>query len=140
MGNNLTINSDASVYLIGERKWLTGCGVCFEGYQKSLQLGEGTVNTAEFSGILIAAYVGLMLGKNATVLSDSQFCVNLVNRKYASEKFTNFMATFNYLVSQYHRLGLTLEVKWIPREENMVADSLARQATAKYKKQNNKNK
>lgn len=49
------------------------------------------------------------------------------------------MATFNYLVLQYHRLGLNLDVKWIPREENKVADSLARQATAEYKKQN-KNK
>lgn len=140
MPRGLTINSDASVYLIGERRWLTGCGVCFDGYQKSLQLGEGTVNTAEFSGILIAAYVGLMMERNTTVLSDSQFCVNLVNGKYISEKFANFMATFNYLVLQYHRLGLTIEVKWIPREENKVADSLARQATAKYKNQNNKNK
>lgn len=134
----LTINSDASVYLVGERRWLTGCGVCFEGYGKYFQLGMGTVNTGEFSGILIAAYIGLMKGRNTTVLSDSQFCCNLVNGNYSSEKFTTFMGVFAYLKEQYKRLGLTLTVKWIPREQNKEADALARQATALYKQQKQK--
>lgn len=133
MSNLYIIHSDASVYRIGEHQWLTGAGVSAQDFSRSSQLGAGTVNTGEFKGILLAAWLGILKGRSVEIRTDSQFCASVVNGVYSSAKFSVYLEVFLIIKDLYRRLGLTLQVKWIPREENKEADKLARQATAKYK-------
>ena len=133
MNSPYIINSDASVFRIGEHQWLTGAGVYAHDFSCSSQLGLATVNQAEFKGILLAAWLGVTKGRNTEIRTDSQFCASVVNGVYSSAKFSVYLEVFLLIKDLYRRLGLHTQVKWVPREENKEADKLARQATAKYK-------
>lgn len=98
--------------------------------KESAYLGEMTNNMAEYEALvraLLKAYKSNV--KNVSIYSDSLLVVNQVLgtykiknitlQKYA-EEVKNFIRTFDHFV-----------VKYIPREENKVADKLAKEAIKK---------
>lgn len=131
-------SSDGSVVKQGSANlWKVGAGVVLEDARYAVPLGEGTVNTAEFSGILLAAYACLRYRDNVVIQTDSQFCANLINGRYDSRKFDSYLEAYRLIESLYRRMGLSLTVRWVPREQNQEADEMARASTSGYKSERN---
>ena len=95
-----------------------------EVYTNSLPLKRGTNNTAEYYGVIFGIRSALNLGvKNLEVFTDSELVARQVKGQWqVKEKLKSFHDEVVNLINKF----ASCEVKWISRDENEVADSLAK--------------
>jgi len=90
----------------------------------------GTNNTAEWSGLILALEKLLRLGaSHAEVVGDSQLVVNQFNGKWAVR--APHLHEYYERARRLARRFKSLEVKWIPREQNL-ADYVAHAVFVSY--------
>ncbi|MEM2141661.1 MAG: ribonuclease HI [Candidatus Thorarchaeota archaeon] len=103
-------------------------------------VGEGsdmTNNVAEYSGLIsaleaVAPLVGE--GDRVVIRGDSQLVIRQIRGEYAvkSKRIGPLHSRLKQLIGELSRRGIEIEIRWIPREENMRANDLARRAYADY--------
>jgi ribonuclease HI len=116
-------------YIIKEpsgKKLEEGFGLAAKPFSES-----STNNVAEYAGVVCGLKKGLKYSKDAVVLGDSALVIKQLKKEYKirSKKLLPYYEAANNLIAQYS----SLEFKWIPREENVEADSLTRRAYNLYK-------
>ncbi len=86
--------------------------------------GRGTNNRAEYLAALKA--LKEVEGKELTLFSDSQLLVRQLKGKYKvkDQELKKLKARFDKLKNKFDKL----EIKWISRDKNKFADSLAKMA------------
>lgn len=95
--------------------------------QGSKHYASATNNEMEWRGALAAVRVARYLGwKRFRLVGDSQLIVNQINGTYKVKE-----PAFKPLKAEMDRLlaGLEVEVVWVPREQNKLANDLAQAAT-----------
>ena len=112
----------------------SGCGAIFRNDQGSTvgnagwYLGHGTNNTAEYQGLIKCLQMAKKLGASRLVVfSDSQLLVNQVRGLYKVKK-PHLVELHEAVVRSIREHGMRFEIHYIPREENLEADGLARRA------------
>jgi len=87
-------------------------------------IGNATVNEAEYSGVLFALYWAVEReATHLTVKSDSQLIVNQIRGKWQTRE--PVLGEYLTEVRQVLPNLVDFKIKWIPREENEVADGLS---------------
>lgn len=94
-------------------------------------------NEAEFMALILGMETLLDHGvKHALFMGDSQIILNRANRNYIrifrkkknqNERMDNFQKQVLYLAEKFDSVAF----KWIPRERNVMADALSKDATVK---------
>jgi ribonuclease HI len=101
---------------------------------------EATNNVAEYAGLLagLKAVREAGLGENVAVMGDSQLAINQVSGIYAvnAEHLKVPHGKACLLVSELRASGVSVSLKWIPREKNEHADRLSNEAAKEYLAQN----
>lgn len=105
-----------------------GCAVVLyvdgAGYTDARYLGDhGTVNAAEYEGLIMAMSMALRLGvKHLRIRSDSRLVVEQVLGawKVKEPSLAPYVARARELAQRFDGV----EIKHVPREENVVADAL----------------
>jgi ribonuclease HI len=93
----------------------------------SLHIGEATNNVAEYMALIFGLQEALILGaKNVILNTDSQLLVHQINGQYKikSSNLKPLYQQSKYLLSHLN----SVELKYISRQENKLADRLAREA------------
>jgi len=95
-----------------------------EVYTNSLNLQRGTNNTAEYYGVIFGIRSALNLGiKNLKVYTDSELVANQFKGTWqVGEKLKSFHDEVVNLSKKF----ASMDVEWIPRGANEVADALAK--------------
>lgn len=90
-------------------------------------------NEAEFKALIYAMEYALRSGyTEARFYSDSQIIINRANGKRPGKKFTNErMDAFQEKVLELARQFDHVSFRWIPREENTVADAVSKDYAAR---------
>ncbi len=97
----------------------------------SRRLGVTTNNQAEYRAVIAALEKAVSLGaKHVTLKSDSELVVNQINGKYKI-KNTALRPLYQKVVQLAGSLEI-LNVSYIPREQNSVADALANKALDRH--------
>jgi ribonuclease HI len=91
----------------------------------SQHIGKATVNEAEYSAVIFAIYWAIEHGgTHLKVKSDSQLVVNQILGKWKIND-----ANLKAYLDEVHKSRkdlVTFEIEWVPREDNIIADSLSR--------------
>ena len=117
----------------------SGIGVYIkgEGHQIKISeyIGETNNHIAEFQALIRGLEEAIKLGSNlVSMRSDSKIVVTSVEKAYVkSDDFKPFLDRALQLIEEIDLFF----IKWIPDNQNKVADALAREAILKNKKQNN---
>jgi ribonuclease HI len=91
-------------------------------------IGKGTNNIAEYHGLLGAVQLAHSLkAESLCVLSDSELLVRQMNGIYKIKQ-AHLMDLHEMINREIRKSGLFVEIKHIPRQENRIADGLARKA------------
>lgn len=96
--------------------------------EKSLHIGLATNNVAEYTAIVEALRTAEQLGATAVrIYSDSELVINQLNGKYTvrNPELQRLRGTIESISRRFDRV----EFIKVPREENRVADALAKAAT-----------
>ncbi len=97
--------------------------------QESVPLGVTTNNQAEYLALLLALrHLVALGGPRATVFTDSELLYNQLTGRYRVR--AENLRLLHLLAVAYLRT-LAVEIRWVAREENRVADRLARAAARK---------
>ncbi len=97
--------------------------------QESLPLGPVTNNQAEYLALLLALrHLVALGGPRATVFTDSELLYNQLTGRYRV-RAENLRIL--HLLAVAYLQTLPVNLRWVPREENRVADRLARAAARK---------
>ena len=114
-------------------------------YSKAIWGAEGTSNIAEWTGCVHACELadflhGLVSGKYGpgedignpivTIYTDSQLIANQFNGEYEIRR-EEFKYYYNVSKERTAKFDKYLNLTWIPREKNWVADELSKRALAK---------
>ena len=99
-----------------------------------LAVGLGTNNIAEWEALERGLKECLQMVKSATgikeivIHSDSQIIVNQFAKAWAVKQvsFTPYLNRCHELRDKLKELGAHVTVKWVAREENMIADKLSK--------------
>ncbi len=112
----------------------SGCSMVLKDEQNNVieaagwYLGHGTNNTAEYQGLIHcikrANYYGV---KYLSVFSDSQLLVSQIMGNYRITK-SHLRCLQQEVVKLLKENRIQLEISYIPREQNLKADGLARKA------------
>ncbi len=89
-------------------------------------IGEATNNIAEYSAVIAALKEAVVLGAiDVSLKSDSQLLCEQVNGRYAVKQphIKKLVDEVLDLIKGFH----SVEVRYIPREQNSAADQLSRQ-------------
>lgn len=105
-----------------------GCAVVVyadgEGRQEAVYLGDyGTVNAAEYEGLLLALRLALSMGVTSLkIRGDSRLVIEQVlgSWKVKEPSLAPYVARARELAQRFDGV----EIKHVPREENVVADAL----------------
>jgi len=92
-----------------------------------MHLGTTTNNYAEYMGLILAQILHAMHGsRTITIKTDSMLLANQVkgNAKVKNIRFTRLMPIVHDLALHFEAMNLD----WIEREENGIADMLAKTA------------
>ena len=98
--------------------------------EHGIGIGQGTVNEAEYSALLLALYQAEeFLAIELTIKSDSKLVVNQMNGSWAIHKnhlreYANEAKTI--LGRMRHGALKTFSLQWVRRTENVEADRLTR--------------
>lgn len=90
----------------------------------SKKVGIGTNNKAEYLAVINALDTAKQMGaEEIEFFSDSQLLVNQLNGKYAvhSSNIRDLFKKVNELKQNFKKVTF----KWVPREENVLADELS---------------
>jgi len=101
--------------------------------------GEGTSNAAEYKALISGLRACKDHGvKSLNIMSDSQLVVNQINRvwKMKQEELIDLREEAWRLLKEFD----SWTIKWIPREQNQVADALVNEALDRKKEQRCKSK
>ena len=107
-----------------------GIGVVFrpnngEEFLISRSIGKATNNEAEYRSLIMAVEESLKNNfKNIEIYSDSELLVKHINGQY-KVKAANLKPLYD-LVNKSIRELETFSISWVPREENSLADELAK--------------
>ena len=117
----------------------SGIGVYIkgEGHQIKISeyIGETNNHIAEFQALVRGLEEAIKLGSNlVSMRSDSKIVVSSVEKAYV--KSDDFKPLLDRALQLIEEIDLFF-IKWIPDNQNKVADALAREAILKHKKQNN---
>ncbi|MHC4124570.1 MAG: ribonuclease HI family protein, partial [Planctomycetota bacterium] len=94
---------------------------------RGIYLGEGTNNTAEYTGVLKALEAAKELGTKAVeIFSDSELVVRQINGEY-KVKSDNIRPLFKQVIDVLEEFK-SWKITYIPRENNDKADKLVNQA------------
>ncbi len=110
-----------------------GVGVVLKSNGKELgnisrSVGKKTNNEAEYLAMIAGLELALNNNFNSVkVYSDSELLVNQINGKY-KVKAENLRPLFNQVIDVLDEFK-TIEVNWIPREQNSSADNLAKEGS-----------
>lgn len=89
-------------------------------------IGKATVNEAEYSAVLFALYWAVENeADRLEVKSDSLLIVNQINGKWKVTKNGKNLGDYLDEAKEAREGLLSFKISWIPREENVVADSLS---------------
>jgi len=119
VGIHCTINGEV------QEQW---CGTKF--------IAHGTVNTGEFTALIYALSVAILIRRQYThytfrIFGDSQLIVNMFNGEYRHNNFVNYYIKADMLRQQLSTSLLSCQ--WIPREKNQAADILSKKAITDYR-------
>lgn len=92
--------------------------------EHSHAIGPGTNNEAEYSAVILAVYQAIELGAEAIkIYCDSLLVVNQVNGSWRIHEnhIKDYFTEIEYLKSD-----IDIDIEWISRKENKVADRLSR--------------
>lgn len=95
-------------------------------FKQSKAIGKGTNNIAEYSAVIEGVKKAVALGaKGIVVRSDSQLLIRQLNGQYRIKQ-----PHLRELKSELETLtkNLVIQFEHVPREENMLADELAKDA------------
>lgn len=112
--------------VVGHGIWIEGLEKWAYGYNMS-----GTVNTAEWDGLILALRYALELNSKENrpfvqINMDSKLVVKQINNHFANNKFRTRQKMAERLISKIEELGTKVIIKWVPREQNEFADRAAR--------------
>jgi probable phosphoglycerate mutase len=94
--------------------------------EKTIFLGQGTNNTAEYHGCIEGLRAALEVGvTDLECYGDSQLVLNGVRRMRLSPKGKPHLEALKAQAIELARQFRKIEFIWIPREENSEADSLS---------------
>jgi len=110
-------------------------------------VGEGdgmTNNVAEYNGIvkgldyLLHTFKTLLTGDHVTVKGDSQLVINQVDGKWKvkAANLRGFHSNATSLVKAMRDNGIIVELEWVRRDYNQLADDLTNDAFHQYCKEN----
>jgi ribonuclease HI len=99
-------------------------------YRRTQLLPGGTTNNVgEYSGLILAIRLAKELGVEALrIRSDSKLIVEQVNGRWKCKD--DRLRQLRHLVWREAQAFHSIEIVWIPREENIEADALCRQVIA----------
>lgn len=101
-------------------------------YSGSKLIPKGSINTGEFTALIYALSIAAIMKKENTnykfkIFGDSQFVIYTLNGTY--KVGIKFKSYYNKASELKRKLGISLQsIIWIPREQNMVADKLSKEA------------
>jgi ribonuclease HI len=103
-------------------------------------VGEGdgmTNNVAEYAGLIEAiGNVTHMVtsGDSVRIQGDSQLVIRQLKGDYRvrSERLRPLHAQLSGLIDDLKRIGVKIEIDWVPREENERADTLSHEAFLEF--------
>ncbi len=114
-----------------------GCGIVLQDQKgnilqtKGKYLGQGTNNTAEYEGLLGCLELAAPFNpEELEVFSDSLLLVNQINGVYRIKQ-PHLQRLRDRIQAQAKELSFDFTIQHIPREQNKLADKLARRAIIK---------
>ena len=98
-----------------------------------------TNNRAELNAIIyglknLSNYID-DIPKRVTVYSDSQWCVNTINGKWAMKKNLDLWRIFIKVRNEYIKLGIELNVEWVKGHAGNHYNEIADKAAGEYCRQ-----
>ena len=111
-------------------------------------VGEGdgmTNNVAEYNGIvkgldyMMHKFKSLLTGDHLTIRGDSKLVINQVDGlwKVKASNLRGFHSSATLLVKAMHDNGIIVELEWVPRDDNQLADDQTNEAFHHYCKEKN---
>jgi len=110
-----------------------GIGVVFQPkkgkeFLISRSIGKATNNEAEYQSLITAVEESLKNNfNNIEIYSDSELLVKHINGQY-KVKAANLKPLYDLVTKSIRRLD-TFSISWVPREENSLADELAKKGS-----------
>lgn len=120
----------------------TGCAAVLDGRIYRLEtryLGQGTVNTAEWSGLLLVLELvleeGLEREDRLRIYGDSQVIVRQATGVYrvSEPRLKPYAEIGSDRIAEIRSYGCEISISHVPRERNKLADGLVRKMLDKYR-------